>query len=43
MLHISDGRITSECICDKLKHRDLRENCEHWEWNGYVEKQKEKI
>ena len=43
ILHFSGGRITSECICDKLKHRDLRENCEYWERNWYVENQEEKI
>lgn len=42
-LHIHGKTITSNFTCDKLIYRDLRENCEYWERNWYVENQEEKI
>lgn len=29
--------MTYDATCDKLIHRDLREDCEHWELRLYVE------
>ena len=37
IIHISEGTMTYDATCDKLIHRDLREDCEHWELRLYVE------
>lgn len=44
-IHVLDGAVRNMIICELLYRdlSDLKKICEHWEWNGYVESQEEKI